>query len=577
MVSFFGKVITGLLLAGLMVGVGSGGEQSTPADARKEANLQREARMKWWRDARFGLFIHWGPVSLKGTEISWSRGGKRGDWVDKGGGPAPGKIPAEIYDNLYKEFNPVKFDAEEWIEIAKSAGMKYLVFTTKHHDGFTMFDSKLTGYKITSPESPFRRDIVAELAEACHKGGVALGFYYSGGDWHHPDYKTDNHARYIKYAHGQLEELCSNYGKVAIIWFDGHPGEPEKLNKTICRLQPDLIMNSGDPRSGFRICEMRIGDFNLVQPWETCATLCGSWSWRPKARMRSLKNCLQTLVRVAGGDGNFLLNVGPMPDGRIEPRQVQRLREIGQWLKKYGQTIYATRGGPFKPCSGCVSTRKDNRIYVHILDWSNKEFILPAIDKKIVRSSLLTGGQMNLKQTPEAITVTVAKQYRRDMDTIVMLELDGAACEIAPLDVHSGSLAYRKKARASNVKENSPKHGPENAFDDDLTTSWTSKPNTKQAWLEVDLGKPHTICRAVICEKYAYYGIGVREYELQNKVDGKWHTFYRGDRIYAQVVLTFKPLTTQHIRLNILRSSSSPSIREFQLFGQHPTLKGRGG
>ena len=180
--------------------------------------------MQWWRDARFGMFVHWGPVSLKGTEIGWSRGGERR------GRSGTGSIPVEVYDNLYKEFNPTEFDAGEWVEIAKAAGMKYIVFTSKHHDGFSMFDSKATDYKITSPESPFGRDVVGELAKACHDGGLKIGFYYSPVDWYHPDYRTENHANYIKFMHNQVREICSNYGRIDIMWFDGLGGTSEDWN-----------------------------------------------------------------------------------------------------------------------------------------------------------------------------------------------------------------------------------------------------------------------------------------------------------------------------------------------------------
>jgi alpha-L-fucosidase len=171
-----------------------------------------------WRELKFGLFVHWGPVSLKGTEIGWSRGGPR-----RGTG-GTGEIPLEVYDNLYKKFNPVKFDAKEWTGIAKDAGMRYMVFTSRHHDGFTMFDSKVTDYKITSPESPYRKDVVRQLADACHEGDLKFGLYYSQPDWHHPDYRTPDHGRYVKYLHEQVRELMTNYGRVDVLFFDGLGG-----------------------------------------------------------------------------------------------------------------------------------------------------------------------------------------------------------------------------------------------------------------------------------------------------------------------------------------------------------------
>jgi len=410
-------------------------EATAAEEAQEKPFLKAKPEdMQWWRDARFGLFIHWGPVSLKGTEIGWSRGGER-----RGTG-GTGQIPVDVYDNLYKQFNPVKFNAREWVEIAKAAGMKYLVFTTKHHDGFCMFDSKLTDYKITN--SPFKRDIVAELAEACHEGGIRLGFYYSPPDWHHPDYRTANHARYIEYLHGQIRELCTNYGRLDIMWFDGLGGKPEdwdseNLIKMVRELQPHIIINNRAGLPGdFGTPEQKIGAFQRNRAWESCITLGTQWAWKPNDTIKSQRECIHMLVRSVGGDGNLLLNVGPMPTGEIEPRQVERLKQIGAWLKRYGETIYGTRGGPFKPGKWGASTHKDETIYVHVLQWPDREPLnLPPIEKKILTARLLTGGALEMNQTDDGIIISVAPEYRHAIDTIIELSLDGPASDIKPRSV----------------------------------------------------------------------------------------------------------------------------------------------
>ena len=529
-------------------------EESSDYLRASEQDVQR------WQEMRFGLFIHWGPVSLKGTEIGWSRGGERR------GRSGTGSIPAEIYDNLYKQFNPVKFNADEWVQVAKDAGMKYLVFTSKHHDGFSMFDSKLTDYKITN--SPFKRDVVKELADACHRAGLALGFYYSPVDWYHPDYHTENHSRYIEFLHGQLRELCSNYGKVDIIWFDGLGGsakdwDSENLLKMIRQLQPHVIINN---RAGLPADhdtpEQRIGKFQADRPWETCMTLCQQWAWKPDDQMKSLKQCIDTLVRVAGGDGNFLFNVGPMPDGRIEPRQVARLKEMGDWLREFGESIYATRGGPFKPASWMASTHKGNVIYVHILAWPGDTITLPPISGNILSSSLLTGDSARVIQTSEGIEISVPKAHRQELDTVIKLQLDGPAADIVPISLPSASLACGKKVTASNVYQNSPGYGPDKAVDDDPATRWATDSGTTQAWLEVDLGKPMTLSRVKVSEAYDR----VREFELQAKDGDKWQTFARGTKIGDDYVQQFQPVTARIVRLNILKATDGPTIWEFQLF-----------
>ncbi|HOE10259.1 MAG TPA: alpha-L-fucosidase [bacterium] len=389
-----------------------------------ESYLQAKPEdMRWFRDAKFGLFIHWGPVSLKGTEIGWSRGGERRGI--KGVGP----VPVEEYDNLYKKFNPVKFDAKEWVQIAKDAGMKYLVFTAKHHDGFSMFDTKLSEYKITN--SPFQRDVVAELAKACHEGGLKLGFYYSPVDWYHPDYRTENHKRYIEFLHGQIRELCTNYGQVDILWFDGLGGTAEdwdsnNLFKMIRELQPHIIINDRAGLPGdFATPEQTIGTFQTERPWESCITIGTQWAWKPADEIKSVSECIHTLVRCVGGDGNLLLNVGPMPDGRIEPRQAARLQKIGEFLNQCGESIYGTRGGPFPPDSWGAGTHKEKNIYVHVLNWDSDKLILPPIKKRIVRNSILNGGVCFVKQTAEGIEISTREANKKKIDTVIVLELDG--------------------------------------------------------------------------------------------------------------------------------------------------------
>jgi alpha-L-fucosidase len=521
-----------------------------------------EQDVQQWREMKFGLFIHWGPVSLKGTEIGWSRGGERRGRKDK----STGSIPVEIYDNLYKHFNPVKFDADEWVQMAKDAGMKYLVFTSKHHDGFSMFDSKLTEYKITN--SPFKRDVVKELADACHKAGLKLGYYYSPPDWYHPDYRTENHSRYIKFLHGQLREICSNYGKIDIIWFDGLGGkaqdwDSENLFRMIRQLQPHVIINNRAGLPGDHDTpEQRIGKFQNDRPWETCMTICRQWAWKPNDQMKSLKQCIDTLVRVVGGDGNLLFNVGPMPDGRIEPRQVERLREMGKWLNEYGQSIYATRGGPYKPGGWGASTYTGNTVYIHVLNWQEDTLILPPIPKKIIARSVLTGGTATVKQTSEGVEISVPRSYRQELDTIIVLELNGPADTISPRGLRSNSLTAEKKARASNIYQNNSAYSASKAVDDELATRWATDSGIQKAWLEVDLGKPVTFNRVKIDEEYNR----VREFELQYRQGNRWKTFVQGTRLGHDYSKQFEPVTARYVRLNILKATDGPTICEFQLF-----------
>ena len=417
-------------------------ESAQPA---KETKEQRDARVAWWREARFGMFIHWGPVSLRGTEISWSRANSNPAC------PNQGPIPVEVYDNLYREFNPVEFDAKEWVAIAQASGMRYVVLTAKHCDGFCLWHSKVADYNIS--KTPFVRDVCAELVKAAQTAGIRVGWYYSPMDWRDPDCRTERNAMYVVSMQEQLRELLSNYGRIDLLWFDtdGRPAPWDQKNtySLVKQLQPHIIINNRldmgsiedynaqriGPNADYYTPEQRIGEFDDQRPWETCMTLGTQWSWKPNDDIKPLKECLHTLIRCAGGDGNLLLNVGPMPNGKIEPRQVEVLKGIGKWLgqscgelaESIGESIYGTRGGPFKPGRSLVSTRKGNVVYVHALGWNGDTITLPALPRKIVQSCVLTGGVVQVVQTEMAFYLTVAKHDQQEIDTIIRLTLDGPA------------------------------------------------------------------------------------------------------------------------------------------------------
>ena len=403
--------------------------------ALPESSTQRDARMKHWRDARFGLFVHWGPVSLKGTEIGWSRGRE---------------IPVEEYDSLYLRFNPTNFNARDWARLARDAGMKYMVFTTKHHDGFCMWDTRQTDYNIM--RSPFGRDVTGELAAACRAERIGFGTYHSVCDWHHPDFPltspggkvrrpVSNLDRYEEYLHAQVTELIRNYGPLWVMWFDVpqefDAARGQRLIDLCRRLQPGIIVNNRSGAPGdYDTPEQRIGAYQDTRPWETCMTLGRQWAWKPNDTIKSLKECIHTLVRCAGGDGNLLLNVGPRPDGLIEPEQAQRLREIGAWLRQYGRSIYGTRGGPFKPTESLASTRRDNRVYLHVLEWKTDTLRLPPLQARIRSARVLPAGKAEVQQTPESITVRVPPEHRQDVDTVIALKLDRSALDEPAVSVN---------------------------------------------------------------------------------------------------------------------------------------------
>ncbi|MBN1395056.1 MAG: alpha-L-fucosidase [Pirellulales bacterium] len=387
-----------------------------------------------WQDLKFGIFIHWGPVCLAGTELGHSRGKE---------------VPVEVYDNLYKRFNPVNYNADEIVNLVQESGAKYIVYIARHHDGFCMFDTKLIDYNIMN--TPFGRDTLGEMAVACHKRYFPFGIYDSVCDWWHPDFPlgspkgytrkpNPNIDRYEKYLTAQVEELMTKYGPLLTLWFD----YPQEFNQErglrilhrIRQLQPDVLINNrlaapmGEAVPGdYDTPEGRVGNMQLDRPWETCMKLGQQWSYKPNDTTLPLKKCLHTLINTAGGGGNLLLNVGPRPDGSIEPEQAERLRDMGKWLKKYGESIYATRGGPFERGPWGATTNKGNTIYLHILDPTLEQVKLAPLRRKIISSRVLTGGTATVKNDDVALRVSVPKSDRNEIDTIVALELNGPAAD----------------------------------------------------------------------------------------------------------------------------------------------------
>jgi len=335
-----------------------------------------DAKLAAFMDLRFGMFIHWGPVTLRGTEIGWSRGRE---------------VPTAEYDTLYKEFDPVLFNADAWVSAAKAAGMRYLTIVAKHHDGFCLWPTAYSDYNIM--HSPYKHDIVGELAAACRKYGLHFCIYSTILDWHDPDYGPHMPV-FVQRMKNELHELITRYHPY-MLWFDGYWESPwttaygREIYDYIKSLDPDVIVNNrlgkkmtsltekgavGD----FLTPEQEIGRLNMTEPWESCITIAQQWAWKPNDKVKTTKECIQTLIRTAAGNGNLLLNVSPMPDGRMEEREVTRLKEVGAWLGRNGESIYGTKGGPYVPNDVYASTRKGNKIYIHLFK-ATPSLTLPAL------------------------------------------------------------------------------------------------------------------------------------------------------------------------------------------------------
>jgi len=398
---------------------------------------------EWFQDSKFGLFIHWGVYSVLGD----------GEWVMNNQ-----KIDKKTYEKLPAFFNPVNFDPKEWVAIAKAAGMKYITITSKHHDGFAMFDSKLTDWDIVD-RTPYKKDVLKMLAEECRKEGIKLFFYHSHLDWYQENYfprgstglasgrpENGEWYKYLDFMDGQLKELLTNYGEIGGIWFDGFWDKKDadwRLDKTyslIHKLQPACLISNNHhlaifPGEDFQAFEKDLPGHNTTGfsgdskigalPLETCETMNNSWGFNLQdKRYKSTKNLIQYLVKAAGYNSNFLLNVGPMPDGKIQPEFVETLKQIGNWMTKNGETIYGTRGGPVAPKSWGVTTQKDNKIFVHILNAESNAILLPELGKKVKNITVVsTGIKLKFKQDSFGIAISVPAEVIDETDTILLVEI----------------------------------------------------------------------------------------------------------------------------------------------------------
>jgi alpha-L-fucosidase len=357
--------------------------------AAPDSDADRERRMQWWHAARFGMFIHWGLYSVLG----------RHEWAMEEEG-----IPVEEYQLLAKRFTPKPNAARAWARLARQAGQKYMVMTTKHHEGFCLFNSQYTDY--CAPKQACGRDLVQEYVEAARAEGMRVGFYHSLMDWHHPDgarCAEDEAARrrFVDYVHGQIRELLTNYGKIDVLWYDvawpldAAGWESEKMNKMVFELQPDIIVNNRNGLPGdFSTPEQHITAEKGDRAWESCMTMNDSWGYQAADDdWKTSKRIVRNLVSCARDGGNYLLNIGPRGDGSIPEESVKVLTEVGGWMDRNGQTIY--RAEPCRVHSSNLAnfTRQGNTLYMHVHFWPGETVALGGLQTKVISAKLLHGGK----------------------------------------------------------------------------------------------------------------------------------------------------------------------------------------
>ena len=569
-----------------------------------ETPQEHDARMQWFRDAKFGMFIHWGLYSQLAGEWQGQTVTGGAEWIQN-----YLNIPSSQYSPLAKTWNPSKYNAREWVRLMKAAGIKYICITTKHHDGFCLWPTKMNddwNIGIT----PGGKDLLKPLADACHAEGLQFCIYHSVMDWHHPDWPNrpafndyakgqPDKARFKNYLYGELKELFANYGPIGMVWFDGTwdrkvwtSDDGKALEDYTRSLQPSVIL---DNRSGYVPPQRKLdiavansygyvfaGDY--ISPegevpstglpgidWETCQTmqLPNNWGYNRLVGFRPFKDLLQQLIDVTSKGGNMLLNIGPAADGQILPQARMCLEKFGAWMQVNGEAIHGTTASPFEllPFDGRC-TQKPGKLYLHVFKWPGDGRLVVPMTNKVKRAYLLSAPDQNLGVTTTARGTGIALPAVAPdvIASVVVVEMEGPVALIpAPKN-----LALGKTVTVSGEWPGRPHLKKEHINDGSTDTIWAGPENSRAGWAQIDLGAELEVNRAMVSEGLEYARCG--KFTVQAQIGAEWKTVATGDGIGVRKDLSFAPVRARLFRLSVTADKPAgapdgePVLAEFQLF-----------
>ena len=545
-----------------------------------------ESEIQWFKDAKLGIFVHWGPALLKTNVLSWGRNGER----PGAGKPANNGVDPEIYDNLYKKFNPVNFDADKWMQQVKDFGAEYIVFTAKHHDGFTFFDAKNSDYTIMN--TPYGKDICKQLADAAHKADVKLFWYYSQPDWTHPDNLREKHyENYLPYMKEHVKQLFTEYGRIDGVFWDHlatkyWQWDSYHILKDMKKWQPGIISNARvgfdwplKDRGDYDTPEQSLGPVNHHRYWEACLTMTDKWLYSPKGPIKPYETVLSMLIQVAGNGGNLLLNLGPNGKGEFVEKEAEEVNKVGDWMKQYGHTLKNTRRGIYIGGDYGASTQIGNKLYIHVLQQlaNNTEasIELPILPTQILAIKGITEGFDSHEINDGKLILHFDKaKFNKNLDNIVEFTLADNPSNFERIETWKAVPVNKSEFTVSESSFFSVNKNGEaiyntkgNVFSEGIHLKkwWEPAKDDKNPSLVLDFNTSKNVKTVLLSENMRSHCI--REFTIETKdKSGNWRVVYNGKVIGEGLRIKLNGDAIYGIRLKPTKHTKTIQITAFNVY-----------